>query len=269
MDKKSPRLPVVNDIIGKTPFGELLLQSAPDIGHLQQRLSAYFVREFSSPRTLSETIAFQRVINRKAKDVPELNIYNFDADQRISELVVTVLIAATLNGINGMSVIPGWQKAGQKLTMKSFTDKESWDGLIYENPTDGSDVANPMFIEVKSTMVGPDEDVTTPNVLLKNRLEKYKKHFQSPGSMCAVFIMPYTVTGTRLSFDFKDATEILNDVVGEDAMGCVCLLSLPNNKDGKTVVTTHCYLVDKRPVTEVNGNIKNINLGKMTFGTLN
>jgi len=268
MSKPLQNSPIVNDIIGKTPYGELLLQSAPDSGHLQQRLKAYLVRELASPNALSQTILFQRVINRKANEVPELDIYKFDPDQRISELLVTVLIASTLNKMNGTRVIPGWQKPGQKVTMNKFTSKESWDGLIYENPVNGSDVVNPMFIEVKSTMIGPSEDAATPNELLNRRLEKYREHFQSPGSICAVFILPYTATGRQLSLDFKDASEMLNDVVANDALGSVCLMSLPSNKDGKTVVTMHCYLVDKKLVKGINGNIKNIDLGMMTFGVL-
>lgn len=268
MSKSPPKLKIVNNIRGKTPYGELLLQSAPDIGHLQQRLSAYFTREFSLPGALSQTSIFQRVLNRKASDIPELDIYEFDPDQRISELVVTVLFASTLNNMHGMQVIPGWQKAGQKEVMEKFTQKQSWDGFIYENPSDGSDLANPMFIEVKSTMVNPSEDAVTPNELLNSRLEKYREFFQSPGSMCAVLILPYTPSGRELNFDFKDATEMLNDVVADDALGCICLLSLPSNKEGNTVVTMHCYLVNKKIVYGDNGKIKKVNLGKMTFGVI-
>lgn len=256
------------DIKGKTPHGDLLLQSAPDIGHLQKRLSAYFEREFRNPSVFSNTSMFQRVINKKACDIPELSIYSFDPDQRVSELAVTLIIAATLNGINRLKTIPGWQRAGQKQIMEQFTGKKSWDGLLYEKPANDKQPVNPMFIEIKSTMVDPTEESLTPNKLLESRLEKYKEFFQSPGSLCAVFIMPYTPAGQQLSFDLKSATEQLNEIVSEEALGCVCLLSFPSKANGEVEVTLHCYIVNKNPILAEDGNIQHINLGKMVLGTI-
>jgi hypothetical protein len=55
--------------------------------------------------------------------------------------------------------------------------------------------------------------------------------------------------GQKLTFDFKDATVELNKVVAVGAMGCVCLLSFPSNKDGKTVMTFTAIWSTKVPST--------------------
>lgn len=259
------KTPILTNVNFKTSDGLLKLQGATDIGHLQQRLTAYFEDEFKDPNTLSTYTDFQKVLNRKAKDANHLSIYDFDSDQRVGELVATLAITATINRIHHMKLVPGWQRPGQQAIMESVFGKKSWDGFMYENPKDGTDEAFPTFVEVKSTMVGPNEDVMNPNELMNSRLEQYEEHFQSPDTVCAVFIMPYTQPGQPLQFYFKDATNKLNEVVATGAMGSVCLLSFPSNGDGSTVMTVHCYLVNKSPKFGVNGKIDNVELGKLEF----
>jgi hypothetical protein len=209
--------------------------------------------------SLSSYENFQKILNRKAKVAKHLSIYDFDADQRVGELVATLAIASTINRLHNMELLPGWQKPDQQEVMEKVFGKKSWDGFVYENPKDGSSEAFPTFIEIKSTMVGPNEDVLNPNELMSSRLERYKKHFQSPDTICAIFIMPYTSPGEKLQFDLKDATEKLNEVVAEGAMGSVCLLSFPQGKDGKTIMTIHCCLINKNP--KYDG--KDVDLGKL------
>jgi hypothetical protein len=256
------KIPILTNVNFKTSEGMLELQ-ASDIGHLQQRLKAYFGDEFKNPDALSTYTGFQKILNRKAKGANHLSIYDFDPDQRVGELVATLAITATINRIHHMQLIPGFQRPGQQVIMQKVFGKKSWDGFMYENPTDGTDKAFPTFVEVKSTMVGPDEDVMNPNELMNSRLEQYKEHFQSPDTICAVFIMPYTSQGQPLRFDLKDATEKLNEVVAVGAMGSVCLLSFPSNESGKTVMTVHCYLVNKSPKFGANDKIDSAELGKL------
>lgn len=256
-------LPVITNINFKTSEGMLELQAASDAGHLQQRLKAYFEDEFKNPNVFSSYEKFQAVLNKKAVDADHLSIYNFDSDQRVGELVVTLAIANTINKIHDMILIPGWQRPGQQAIMDNLFGKKSWDGFMYETPTDGTDKAFPTLVEIKSTMVGPYEGVMTPNQLMNSRLEQYREHFQSPDTICAVFIMPYSLPGQGLQFDFKDATNHLNEVVAVGAMGCFCLLSFPENNEGRTVMTVHCNLVNKSPKFGNNGKIESVDLGKL------
>jgi hypothetical protein len=154
-------------------------------------LTTYFEDEFKHPDVLSTYESFQKILNRKAKDANHLMVYDFDGDQRVGELVATLAIASTINGIHHMRLIPGWQRPGQQVLMEKLFGKKSWDGFMYEVPTDGTDGAFPTFVEVKSTMASSDEDVMTPNKLMNSRLAKYKQHFQSRDTVCAIFIMPY------------------------------------------------------------------------------
>ena len=257
------KVPIMANVTFKTPHGLLELQSAPDIGHFNQRLKAYFEDEFKKPGALSSYSNFQKILNKKAKEIAHLNVYNFEAEQRVGELVVVSAISSTLNRIHGMALVPGWQKPGQQGVMEQEFGKKSWDGFMYESPTDGTDEAFPTFVEVKSTMVGPNEDAMSPNELMNSRLEQYRKHFQSSDTICAIFIMPYTAAGKQLKFNLKDANEKLNEVVAEGAMGSVCLLSFPTNESGQTVMTVHCYLVNKSPKLGANGKIDNVDLGKL------
>lgn len=259
------KIPILTNVNFKTDYGILELQAASDIGHLQQRLTAYFEDEFKNPDSLSTYSSFQRILSKKAKDANHLSIYDFDPDQRVGELVATLAIASTINRIHHMRLIPGWQRPGQKAILEKVFEKKdgSWDGFMYEVPNDGTDKAFPTFVEIKSTMVGPDENVMNPNELMNSRLEQYKEHFQSPDTICAVFIMPYTSPGGQLRFDLKDANEKLNEVVEAGTMGSVCLLSFPSNASGKTVMTVHCYLVNKSPKFGTNGKIDNVELGKL------
>ena len=256
------KLPILTNVNFQTDEGILQLQSVPDIGHFIQRLTAYFEDEFKNPNALSTYAEFQKIINRKANTINHLSIYDFDPDQRVGELVAIVAIASTVNRLHDMTLVPGWQKPRQQEILEKLFGKKSWDGFMYENPMDGTDEAFPTFVEVKSTMVNPNEDVMNPNDLMNSRLEQYKEHFQSPDTICAVFIMPYTSNGSLL-FDLKVATEKLNEVVAPGAMGSLCLLSFPNDEQGKTVMTVHCHLVNKNPKYGANGKIDSVDLGKL------
>lgn len=257
------KVPIMTNVNFKTSDGILELQAASDIGHLQQRLKAYFEDECKNSDSLSTYTSFQKILNRKAKDANHLSIYDFDPDQRVGELVATLAIATTINHIHQMQLVPGWQRPGQQSVIEKVFAKKSWDGFMYENPKDGTHEAFPTFVEVKSTMVGPDEDVMNPNELMNSRLEKYEKHFQSPDTICAVFIMPYTSPGQPLKFDLKDATEKLNKVVAVGAMGSMCFLSFPNNESGKTVMTVQCHLVNKSPKFGANDKIDKAEIGQL------
>ncbi|HUC20398.1 MAG TPA: hypothetical protein VMR98_02805, partial [Candidatus Polarisedimenticolaceae bacterium] len=148
-------------------------------------------------------------------------------------------------------------------------EKESWDGFMYENPKNESVPVVPIPIEIKSTMIDPNsETVLNPNQLLNDRLPGLEDYFQAEGSICALFIPPYTSEGEALTFDLKDATDSINKVVANGAMGSVCLLSFPENKKGETVIKMHCHFVSKNPVLASNGKIDHVNLTKMEFGTI-
>ena len=139
------KIPILTNVNFKTSNGILELQGASDIGHLQQRLKAYFEDEFKNLNTLSTYVGFQKILNRKAINANHLSIYDFDADQRVGELVATLAVASTINGIHKMKLIPGWQRPGQQLVMEKVSGKKSWDGFMYESPTDGTDEAFPTF----------------------------------------------------------------------------------------------------------------------------
>lgn len=216
---------------------------------------------------LNDTATFQGILNKRANTVPELNDYKFEDNQRVGELAVVLMLSRTINKLYERSFVPAWQLSGQEAVMEAFTGKKSWDGFVYE-PGDPSTPVTPVPVEVKSTMVHPTKTVITdPDQLLKDGLPRFKKHFQSEGSLCVVFVMPYT-SKPGLSFDLKDATMNMNGVVADDAASFVCLLSFPENEAGDTVITMHCYHVDKEPDMAANGKIEHATLTVMTFGTI-
>lgn len=263
-----PKTPIVN-ITGKTPFGDLLLQSAPDMGLLQRQLKMYFENSIKSQNSTWDAKELQEILNRPANRVPELKMFEFEPNQRVYEVALVLLIARSVNGAEDRSFIPAWQRPGQSSVMKEFTEKESWDGFIYENPDDDSVSVATIPIEIKSTMINPLKDtVLSPNQLLSDRLPGLKDYFQAEGSICALFIPPYTATGESLSFDLKDATLNINEVVAYEAMGCVCLLAFPKNKKGETVITLYCHFVSKNPILASNGNIEHVDIAKMEFGII-
>lgn len=267
-DSKKPQPSIVN-ITGKTKFGDILLQSSPNVGLLQNQLRTYFENAIKTEDGLSETKKLQKILNTPANKIPELNMYKFEANQRVYELAMLLLIARSINHLHNRAFIPAWQLPLQDTVMKSFTEKESWDGFIYENPVDVSKPVATVPIEIKSTMIHPHKDtVHNPNQLLGDKLPKFKDYFQAEGSICALLVLPYSSDGERLSFDLKEATDNINRVVAYGAMGCVCLLSFPTNEKGDTVVTMHCHFVSKNPLLASNGKIDHVNLTKMEFGTI-
>lgn len=114
------KIQILTNVNFKTSDGLLELQAATDIGHLQQRLKAYFEDEFKDPNSLSTYTGFQKILNRKAKDANHLSIYDFDSDQRVGELTATLAITATINSIHSMKLVPGWQRPGQQAIMEKI-----------------------------------------------------------------------------------------------------------------------------------------------------
>lgn len=265
---KTSSLPSIIDIVGKTPFGDLLLQSAPDKLLLQQQLRQYFEKEMASYSNPFDIKVLQKILNRPANKVAELSMYEFEPSQRIYEVAVTLLITQTVNKLANKSFIPAWQKPGQDQVMKDYMKKGSWDGFIYENPKKSHITINPFPIEIKSLMIDPkDTGVISPDQLLNDRLPGLKKHFQIKNSIYAIFVPPYTAKDQVLSFDLKNASININKAISKEATGCVCLLSFPENNT-RTHITMHCYLISKNPTLINDGKIKRVEIGEMTFGVV-
>lgn len=263
--------PSIINIIGKTPVGEVLLQSAPHTTLLHEQLRIYFERTLGDKNTLSNTAAFQGALNTPANKVPELNMYEFEANQRVYEVAIVLMVSRTINKLYDRTFIPAWQRPKQGEIMKAFMEKSSWDGFIYEEPVDVSAAPNVSIvpIEIKSTMIHPTRSaVQNPDQLLRDSLPQYKEHFQEEGSICTVFVMPYTSEPGGLSFNLKAATVEMNKVVGDAALGSLCLLSFPKNEEGTTEITMHCYIVSKKPKLASNGKVSHAELTKMTFGKI-
>jgi hypothetical protein len=156
--------------------------------------------------------------------------------------------------------------------MKLFTGKESWDGFIYEHVPLGAEKPSTKVdtipIELKSLMINPYKDKFDSLIdLLQKKMPKFSKHFQGEGTICGVLILPYSSDpeNTSLSFDLKDATEIVNEHVNFAAIGCLLFLDVKNHEDGDTVISVKCHFVNKQPLLADNGNIDNIALFDMTL----
>lgn len=256
---------IVN-ITGKTAFGDLMLQSAPHTALLHRQLRLYFERALNTKGALDNVSILQRALNIPANKVPELNMYIFEGNQRVYELALTLLVSRTVNELYGRTFIPAWQRPKQEDVMKAFTSKESWDGFMYENPDSLTAPVTTIPIEIKSTMIHPTKSIVSdPNQLLKDSLPQFKKYFQSEGSVCVVFVMPYS-SKPNLRFDLKKATIEMNKTVDYGAIGSLCLLSLPRNDDGDTVITMNCCFVSKDPRLADSGNIDHVNITEMSFG---
>lgn len=261
--------PSIVNIIGKTPFGDLFLQGAPHTNLLHDRLTLYFERTLNAECALNSVASLQKIFNASACKIPELDVYEFEANQRIYEVAVVLALSRTINLLCSKSLIPAWQRPGQGIVMKDFTTKESWDGFMYEDPGSSLAPVVPVWVEIKSTMIDPNNSgIEGPDQLLKDGLPQYKKHFQSEGSACVVFVMPYT-SRPGLIVDLKKATIGMNEAVVRGATGALCFLSFPKDQNGHRLITMQCHLVSENPTFAENGNIEHGDIAEMTFGKIN
>lgn len=253
------------NIIGITPVGTLRLQAEPNVAFLHDQLSRYFQRTIlRDAKALYDVPALQKFLNVPANTIDELIMYSFEDNQRVSEVATVLAISHSINRLRQTSFIPVWQLPGQGSIMQKFSDKGSWDGLILEISSDQSLAVSPIPIEIKSLMVNPNDKLISPNQQLRDRLPKYKKHFQKEGSVCALLIMPYT-PDKELRFNFKEATEDINEIIGDEVLGCACLLSFPKNAEGRQIMRMNCWILDKKPKV-VNGKIHKVTLVEVNFG---
>lgn len=268
----SKNLGRIIDITGKVPGkSDILLQSAPDDQLLKLCVGKYLERAIRAEETL-DIAAMQKILKARADKVKELSQYKFEPNQRVDDLIGTLMIARSISQSKGLKFVPAWQRAKQGENMKLFTGKESWDGFIYEHVPLG--VEKPSMrvdtipIELKSLMINPYKDKFDSLIeLLQKKMPKFSKHFQGEGTICGVMILPYSTDtkNTSLSFDLKDATEIVNEHVSFAAIGCLLFLDVKNHDDGDTVISVKCHFVNKQPIFAENGNISNIALFEMTL----
>lgn len=263
--------PRILNVTGNTSVGPIQLQAAIDVMRLYGLIKEHFEQELLlDPSQLSDT-QLQRVLGTRAETIPAFSDYSFDSDVRLVELAILVGILETLRRIGGLSkdhvVLPAWQVPGQKEALKNFSQKESWDGFILAMPrkgTEGDTISIPM--ELKSLMANPNEEVAAdPNEQLKSRLAQFRPHFQQPGSMNCVLLLPYT-NAAKLSVDLKSAADDLRATVTSQAASFVCLLSFPENEAGKTSMSILFALISKDPAfmsaTNTEKWICQINFGK-------
>lgn len=279
---------VVVDVNGNLPgIGTVLLQTAYDAEFLKDRLIDYLVRALEELSDSSDILAIQKILHVQANKVPELmlkktngdDVYDFESNQRIDELVALIAINGSTNQRNkhrdlDIVLVPAWQRPKQGTVMKEFSSKESWDGFMHEfvrlGTEDPSMNVFVMPVEIKSLMMNPHkEKYANLNELLDKKMPKFSKHFQSEGSVCAVLVLPYVMdpSQTRLPFDLKQATDTLNKHVAPGAIGCLLFLNLNDNGDGTTAISVKCYFVSKNPQLGTNGKIDNVDLYNLSFGS--
>lgn len=264
-----PKLKVLN-IEAATPKGTVKLQAAHDPVYLYEQLKSYFEQELLSDPKQLNTQQLQKTLNTKAKDIPALSLFTFDSDMRAGELMILLSVLQTTKSLGGHSkkyaFFPAWQLPNQKKGVKAFSGKESWDGFLLgisrTNPGD----AIPIPLEVKSLMAEPKKPVTgSPNDQLQARLQQYHKHFQQTGSINCILAMPYT-SENKLGIDVKTATDDLRATISQTSAGCVCMLSFPNDKNGKVAMSVLCVVVSQDPTfmqaTNTHQWMRQINFGR-------
>ncbi len=267
-------VPQVINITGRIPDSEESheLQSIYPLNPLINSLGIYLERSLKNHATIPIK-HFQDVINKKAGEVDELKALSFEPNQRVGELIVLASLVASINKINEKhridhtNFVPAWQKAGQNDSIERFTGKGSWDGFIYEHIPLGSEDSDTKVVmvgvEIKSLMIDPKATFTNLNELLTERISHFSKHFQIQGSIAAILVPPYSnESDSKISFDLKQATEDMNNNVG-DVVSALVFVSNENDR-GKTAITTRTYLVHKDPKI-VDGNIDHIEMVRVPF----
>lgn len=267
--------PKVIHITGKVPGSDDIqeLQSIHPIEPLIKSLGTYLAKSLKDESPI-EIRHFQKVINKKASEIEELNALSFEPNQRVGELIALVSLVASINKINEKhnprhaNFVPAWQKADQNQAIEKFTGKGSWDGFMYEHVPLGTE--NPevkvimVGVEVKSLMINPKSTFTNLNDLLNERMpSQFSRHFQIEGSIAVVLIPPYSNEADgRIAFDLKRATEDINNNVGKVVSAIVFI---DNKSDGKkTTISTITSLVHKDPKI-VDGNIDLVEMVKVPF----
>lgn len=284
-NSRAKRIIVIN-VTGNIPgVGVALLQTAYDATFLKQSISSYLVRSFESMINPMDILEIQKILHIQANKVPELltknrdgnNIYDFESNQRLDELMVLLAITTSTNQMNrnrghSIMLVPAWQRPNQGIVMKRFNGKGSWDGFMHEYVplgTDDTSVDIPLVpVEIKSLMINPNkEKYANLNDLLDKKTPDFSQHFQLEGSICAVVVMPYVMNSseTSPSFDIKKAAETINKHVTPGAIGCLLFFGL-NDKDGATTISIMCHFVSKKLLLGANGKIDHVDLFKLVFG---
>ncbi len=276
MDSKpSNPLPRVINIEGKTPAGEVLLQSVDPLAALKKSLAIYLARSLKAAGTL-DIQAVQDIFSVQAQDISELSALTFEPNQRVGELITLVSIVAAINQLNGTNQIenavfaPAWQKPNQGTVLKSFTNKESWDGFVYELPAANAREAAPRVavvpVEIKSLMIDPvNESFVDLNDLLKTRMPKFSKHFQAKGSIGAVLVLPYQNTkGGPITFDLKNATLDINNHVNHDSVSVLVFFDI-KHEGNETFVSTKTHFVHRNPALRDEDMVKETRLYELKW----
>lgn len=268
-------LPRVINIEGKTPNGDILLQSVDPLSALKKSLAIYLARSLKAADTL-DIQAIQDIFSAQAQDIEELSALTFEPNQRVGELIALVSIVAAINQLNSTSHIqdavfsPAWQKPNQGTVIKSFTNKESWDGFVYELPPEGSSETAPRVavvpVEIKSLMIDPVyEHFVDLNDLLKTRMPKFSKHFQAEGSIGAVLVLPYQNTkDSAVAFDLKNATLDINNHVNHDSVSVLVFFDI-NHEGDETFVSTKTHFVRRNPALRDNDAVKDATLYELKW----
>lgn len=260
--------PQIININGKVPGKrDISMQSAPDLKMLKARITDYLVREMRATASIDDVEIIQKIFGKYAAKVPELQPYDFEANQRADELLAAIMIAESTNALSKMNMIPAWQRPNQNDAMEEFTGKKSWDGFIYEHVPmaqykDGM-IAMPVPIEVKSLKIHPNkEKFSDLNDLLTKKLPKFSKHFQKEATIAAIVVFPLN-NGTEtsaLQFDLKDATLEMNKHVANNVVGCLLFVDTLTDDEGYINLGIKCTFVSKNPSFADNGNIHNIKM---------
>jgi len=262
-------LQIIN-IDGKVPGkSDIAMQSAPDINTLKTSIVAYLVREMRAANSTSDIEIIQKIFGKYANKVPELSQYDFESNQRVDELLATIMIAESTNALSSVNMIPAWQRPNQDNAMEEFTGKKSWDGFIYEHVPiaayKSGMSAKPVPIEVKSLKIHPHkEKFTDLNDLLSKKLPQFSKHFQKEATIAAVVVFPLSNgAGSKtdaLHFDLKDATQLMNQYVANNVVGCLLFINIETDTDGYIDLGIRCTFVSKNSNFADNGNVDDIKL---------
>jgi hypothetical protein len=269
MLEKDNQSPLIIDIKGRTATGFVELQAPYKPPYLYQLIRTYFEQELLNSHEITDT-HLQSTLSRRAQDIPLLHDFAFDSDIRVIEISILLGVIQTLDTIGGLNkdyvFVPAWQKPGQKDAMKSYSTKESWDGFIVgmSKGSGKEDILIPL--EIKSLMTDPKKRVVgNPNDQLKSRLKKFRHHFQNPGALNCVLVMPYT-TESNLGIDLKHAADDLRSTIISQSLGFVCMLSFPKSEDDGLAMSILFALVSQNPLLMSASNTKEwmceINFGK-------
>ncbi len=263
--KSDPSVININGkVLGKR---DIAIQSAPDFRMLKTLITDYLVREMRATTAIDDVEIIQKIFGKYAAKVPELQPYDFEANQRVDELLAAIMIAESTNALSNTNMIPAWQRPNQDDAMEDFTGKKSWDGFIYEHVPmvqykEGM-TAMPVPIEVKSLKIHPyKEKFNGLNDLLAKKLPRFSKHFQKEATLAAVVVFPLNngmETGA-LRFDLKKATVEMNKYVANNVVGCLLFVDILTDSEDYINLGIRSTFVSKNPNFADNGNIDDIKM---------